>query len=206
MLSVKEYQTYLYICHYFQRHEQSPTQDEIARGIGIRSRGVVSRYLQALANFDLIKLTKGCHRNISLTKQSHIPCTKLPVVGHFSEGQPLKMLGSEDILDIPHSLLPEKGVVYRVDDVVLLQHNIKPGDYLICDQREAEVGDRVLVGLPLEGMAIGRIDMTGQEDDKLEVYLLTEPQSGFTYPLDSVTLFGVYCGMLRLPVALNSTK
>ena len=49
MLSKREQDAYAFIRDYIAQHEQGPLLDEIAQGLGIRSRGVAHRYVQNLA-------------------------------------------------------------------------------------------------------------------------------------------------------------
>ena len=49
MLSRREQDTYDFICNYINEHQQGPLLEEIAAGLGIKSKGVVHRYVQTLA-------------------------------------------------------------------------------------------------------------------------------------------------------------
>ena len=58
MLSRREQDTYDFIRNYIAEHRQGPLLDEIASGLGIKSKGVVHRYVQTLAKAELIELVR----------------------------------------------------------------------------------------------------------------------------------------------------
>ncbi len=49
MLSSRHQDTCLFTRDYIARHSRTPLQEKIAKGLRIRSKGVVHRYIQALA-------------------------------------------------------------------------------------------------------------------------------------------------------------
>ena len=59
MLSRREQDTYDFIRHYIGERQQGPLLDEIASGLGIKSKGVVHRYVQSLAQAGLIDVIRG---------------------------------------------------------------------------------------------------------------------------------------------------
>ena len=66
MLTDSQRKTLNFIRQYQAEHGRAPTMSEIAEGIGIRSRGVVHRYVQALADAGELVLLPGRHRGIQL--------------------------------------------------------------------------------------------------------------------------------------------
>ena len=69
-LSLKELETLRFISNYIQEYGISPTEAEIAAGIGIKSRGVAHRYVSKLEKLGKIKRSnKGRRRNLTLCKQ-----------------------------------------------------------------------------------------------------------------------------------------
>ena len=61
MLTNRQQATYRFIHDYHVRRGRAPKLTEIADGIGIRSKGVVHRYLKALSEAGLIELERGQH-------------------------------------------------------------------------------------------------------------------------------------------------
>ena len=66
MLTRKSKQTFDFIKYFIDKQNLSPTMAEIAKGIGVKSRGVAYRYVQHLVKEGLISLVPGRHRNIEL--------------------------------------------------------------------------------------------------------------------------------------------
>ena len=59
-----------FIQHYIASHGVSPKLQEIAEGIGISSRGVAHRYVQALVDAGFLSIDKGRHRGIRLLREN----------------------------------------------------------------------------------------------------------------------------------------
>ena len=64
MLTRAQQSVLLFIEDFIRRNSYAPTNAEIAAGIGIRSRGVVHRYLKALVDAHRIELVPQRKRNI----------------------------------------------------------------------------------------------------------------------------------------------
>ena len=86
-LTDKQYKTLNFIQSYIAIHTISPTLQEIADGIGIRSRGVAHRYVQALIETSFIAINNGKKRGIQLLKPNpHRPDSVLPLLGKIAAG------------------------------------------------------------------------------------------------------------------------
>ncbi|MDA3870332.1 MAG: hypothetical protein PF589_10440, partial [Gammaproteobacteria bacterium] len=90
-----------FIQRYIATHAVAPKLQEIAEGIGIRSRGVAHRYVQALAEGGFVAIDSGKHRGIRLLRENpYQPQTTLPLLGKIAAGKPIEAIPGEDEINL----------------------------------------------------------------------------------------------------------
>jgi repressor LexA len=100
-LTDKQKLTLDFIQRYLATYFVSPKLQEIADGIGISSRGVAHRYVQALIDTGFIETENGKHRGIRLLKTNpYRPESVLPLLGKIAAGKPIEAIPGEDQLDL----------------------------------------------------------------------------------------------------------
>ena len=115
MLTAKQQQTYKFIQQYYLQYGIAPTEAEIAKGIGITSRGVVHRYVTALKELNLLELTANRRRNIRLITEPDSHPFSLPLIGEIAAGNLLKPLKGIAInLILPIRYLAVIGSYYKL--------------------------------------------------------------------------------------------
>lgn len=199
MLTARQYQTYQFIARYMQQHHYAPTGAEIAAGIGIKSRGVVHRYLQALVAVGLIQTIPGCRRNIRLLKQlkqlKNEDC--LPIVGKIAAGQPIEAIEHTQLFHVTKHLLGENRFMLEVKGDSMIGDNIIDGDYIVCEKKALSSQNDIVVALiDNEEATLKRIHYN---QDGTVTLLPSNPRlSPTVYPADRITIQGVFIGLLRL--------
>lgn len=193
MLTLKQRKTYEFIEAFFKSNQYAPTVAEIAVGIGIRSRGVVHRYVKALEAARLIQITPNRHRNIRLTSESSVlleTAVGMPLLGSFRAGGPIELLPEQQHLDIGDLLLSRDRYALRVRGDGMAGQGIVDGDVILCDQ-----------GRPLRDgqMVLALIDDTQTVLDRfyqdIDGYIVLGADR---YSADRITVRGAYVGLLRL--------
>ena len=100
-LTDKQQLTLDFIQRYLATYSIAPKLQEIANGIGINSRGVAHRYVQALIEAGFVSMENGKHRGIHLLKPNpHRPESILPLLGKIAAGKPIEAIPGEDQLDL----------------------------------------------------------------------------------------------------------
>ena len=90
-----------FIQRYISIHSVSPKLQQIADGIGITSRGVAHRYVQALVDAGFIAVDNGQHRGIRLLKSNpHRPGSTIPLLGKIAAGRPIEAIAGDDEIDL----------------------------------------------------------------------------------------------------------
>ncbi len=188
---------YTFIKHYIEQHHYAPSLAEIAKGIGIgeRSKSLISRYVHALADANLIELAAGQYRQIRLKVEKAL----IPLVGCIAAGQPIEAISTLDQVDVI-SMLQEKAqcspYALRVKGDSMIEAGIFDGDIVVCEPRSHAYNGEIVVALIEEQEAtLKRIQYT--ENNTITLLPANAALSPMVYPASQVRVQGVYLGLLR---------
>jgi repressor LexA len=207
MLTKKQTEAYRFIKQYIAIHGYSPKQEEIAVGLGIRSTGVVHRYVTALVDAGYLALTPNKRRNIQLVNLSEDTSAndavhglgRLPLFGAIAAGQPIEALnegGEDGFLDF-RQVLGDDRFALKVQGDSMLGDNICDGDYVICEACDAVAnGDIAVVLVDREEATLKRV----QRNTGGTVSLIPSnpAMDAMVYEAGRVSIQGRYLGLLRL--------
>lgn len=195
MLTKQQYQTYQFIRNYILEFQQAPTEREIAVAIGIRSRGVVHRYVHSLVDKGLLKIIPDKRRNIVLAHS--INQSSLPMLGKIAAGTPIEAISEHQTFNYFDRFIGPNRFLLRVKGDSMLGDHICDGDLVVCEQRDAILpNDIVVVLIDQQETTLKRIQT--RDDDSIAL-IPSNPQSQIrVYPSDRITLQGVMVGLLRL--------
>ena len=166
-----------FIISYQNRHQYSPSINEIRDAVGLHSLRGVSIQLEKLEGLGFIQRNKRTRRSISilntppeLTSEEEI---NVPVVGEVRAGVPT--LAEQNVIGyekVPLSLLKGRrdAFILKVKGDSMIEKNIKPGDsVVVVPQSTALNGDIVVALNPEEDEATLKIFK------KLENYIVLLP-------------------------------
>lgn len=197
MLTAKQHETFQFICQYIEEHGYAPTTREIAEGINIRSRGVVHRYLSALAEKGYIELVSNRHRNIKVIAPL-ASNDELPIIGAIAAGHAIEAISEPRHINISHHFLGPDRFILQVKGDSMLGDNICDGDYIICEKRMHFDKNEILVVL-VEGQDATLKRVKKNSDNTVTLIPSNPNYSPVVYPSDQVEIQGVYLGLIRLP-------
>ena len=197
MLTRSQMNVLTFITEFIKKNHYAPTTSEIAAGIGISSRGVVYRYLQALARAQHIKLLPNRRRNIQLINHK-LPGYSLRLLGKIAAGMPIEAVVDEQLIDVSRVFLGENRFALKVCGDSMVGEGILDGDLVVCEHAQQARSGQIVVALVQNSQAtLKRISFprTGVVQLKPENpdYL---PQE---YPASEVQVQGIYIGLLRIP-------
>ncbi|OGT52234.1 MAG: repressor LexA [Gammaproteobacteria bacterium RIFCSPHIGHO2_12_FULL_41_15] len=190
--------TYIFIKDFINKQEYAPTAAEIAKGIGIRSRGVVYRNLKGLETVGLITLLPRRHRNIRLTGKSLTQLRAgLPLIGKIAAGSPIELIENQETLDVVNLCLGPNRFSLKVIGHSMMDEGIQDGDYIICESVDhIKNGDIVVALIDNEKATLKKLQPNdGDTITLLSINSQHEPQ---VYPVHRVQLQGLYIGLLRI--------
>jgi len=199
MLTPSEKRTFKFVQQYFLKNGYAPTLQEIAKGIGIKSRGVVHRYLRALESSSLITILSNRRRGIFLNldvdeNASIFPI--IPLLGRIAAGQPIEAIEGRDELNLANFLMSSDRFALQVTGNSMIDAGILDGDTVIVRQQQTATNGDIVVAL------IDGIETTLKRLKKLpDGMILLIPENKFmepkVYPAQRVQIQGVIVGQLR---------
>lgn len=196
-LTKKQVQAYHFIRHFVLQNGVAPTEQEIADGLKIRSRGVVHRYVQALEQEGLIQRIPNRKRNIELVADKTLACCQLPILGKVTAGKPVKRIQESKLIDYSQLLLNPDHIVFQVTDDALTKDFVQVGDYIVCEQVD-QVGSDELAVISVDDTVMLRYLVCDSEGRLSLRAIQEETPVKTTYPADQVTIHGKYKGLIRV--------
>lgn len=193
MLTLSQNKAYHFIQKYIELNGYSPTMAEIAKGIGIKSRGVVHRYVSALSHAGLIKIVPSRRRNIKLIASNPV---SLSLVGRIAAGHPIEVITDNETLDLANIFLGPNRYALKVKGDSMIEEGIFDGDIVVCEYSECASDGKVVVALIDNSEAtLKRIKYN--TDASITLLPSNSKHSPMTYPKDRVSIQGIYIGLLR---------
>jgi repressor LexA len=197
MTNPTQSKAYQFICSYIRKHGHSPTLTEIAHGIAVRSKSLISRYVHALADAELIDLVPGTHRSIRL-KPAVEP--KIPLLGRIAAGSPIEAISANDAIDVVELLAGNRqgnlfGLKVKGDSMV--EEGIFDGDIVLCEKRNiAHEGEIVVALIDNQEATLKRFHKQKNNTVLLvPANIALKPQ---VYEAHRVQIQGIFRGLVRL--------
>ncbi len=196
-LTDKQRLTLDFIEHYIVRHSVSPKLQEIAEGIGIRSRGVAHRYVQALIDNNFIAMDNGRHRGIRLLKPNpHRVNSVLPLLGRIAAGKPIEAIPGEDQIDL-QDFFGHNNFAVRVQGDSMIEVGIMDGDTAIIEFRETANDGDIVVALIDETETTLKRFKRSHRGKYIKLIPANKEMEEMVYEASRVRIQGVLIGQLR---------
>ena len=196
-LTDKQRLTLDFIERYIARHTLPPKLQEIAEGIGIRSRGVAHRYVQALADTGFIELDSGKHRGIKLLKTNPFRSESvLPLLGKIAAGKPIEAIPGEDQIDL-QDFFGHNNFAVRVQGDSMIEAGIMDGDTVIIEFRETANDGDIVVALIDEAETTLKRFKRSHRGRYIKLTPANKDMEEMVYEASRVRIQGVLIGQLR---------
>lgn len=198
MLTERQQATYRFIHDYHQRRGYAPKLAEIADGIGIRSKGVVHRYLKAIAEEGLIELHPYRHRGIHVVAcpENLAAESTLPLVGKIAAGQPIEAIPDQSTFDLSTFFLGPNRFVLRIQGDSMIDAGILEGDMVVVEQRDSARNGDIVVALIDNNEATLKY-LQQNRDGTVTLLPANQTMQPLTYPADQIQIQGVVVGQMR---------
>ena len=193
MLTLKQSEVLAFIQSFLAEHAYAPTTGEIAEAIGIRSRGVVYRYLKALQVSGYIDLVPNKRRNIQLKVLQH----RLPLAGTIAAGLPALAVEDVAYLDMSRMLCAPQRFLLKVQGDSMLHAGIHDGDYAICEPCDQPRDGNIVVALIDDDHATLKY-YQGNVDGSISLLPANDAFDVQTYTPERVRIQGRYVALVRL--------
>ncbi|MDT8283649.1 MAG: transcriptional repressor LexA [Gammaproteobacteria bacterium] len=196
-LTDKQRLTLDFIERYIARHTVAPKLQEIADGIGIRSRGVAHRYVQALIDHHYIAQDNRQHRGIRLLKPgTHRSESVLPLLGKIAAGKPIEAIPGEDQIDL-QDFFGHNNFAIRVQGDSMIEAGIMDGDTVIIEFRETANDGDIVVALIDETEATLKKFKRSHKGRYIKLIPANKDLEEMVYEASRVRIQGVLIGQLR---------
>jgi len=195
MLTPSQHKTLTFIRQFSARHGYAPSLSEIAEGIGIRSKGVAHRYVQALAQMGHLVLHPGRQRGIELVEEAGDGALSIPLQGTIAAGRPIEAISGQDRLDLAELLGPNRYALWvRGDSMV--EAGIQDGDTVIVEHRESADDGAIVVAL-IDGEEVTLKRLQRHGDGRISLIAENPDMSPMLYAAERVAVQGVVISLLR---------
>ena len=199
MLTPSEKKTLRFIQKYCIEKGYSPTLTEIAKGIGIKSKGVVHRYIKTLESLNLISISSHRKRGICLNleayeNQSVAPI--IPLLGRIAAGQPIEAIEGREEINLADFIMNPDRFALQVSGDSMIEAGILDGDTVIVKhQNTAENGD-IIVAL-IDGLEATLKRLKKLPDGMILLIPENKLMEGIIYEAKRIQIQGVVVGQLR---------
>ena len=199
MLTSSEKKTLKFIQKYCIEKGYSPTLTEIAKGIGIKSKGVVHRYIKTLESLNLISISSHRKRGICLNleayeNQSVAPI--IPLLGRIAAGQPIEAIEGREEINLADFIMNPDRFALQVSGDSMIEAGILDGDTVIVKhQNTAENGD-IIVAL-IDGLEATLKRLKKLPDGMILLIPENKLMEGIIYEAKRIQIQGVVVGQLR---------
>lgn len=195
MPTLRQKQTLEFIESFIEDQGHSPTMKQIADGIGIKSRGVVHRYVTALKEEGLISINPKKHRNIALMPK-FAQGGKLQLLGRIAAGHPIEAIPDRDTIDLANIFLRENRYALEVRGDSMIEEGILDGDIVVCQHASSANDGQIVVAL-VDNQETTLKRLRRNTDRTITLVPANEAYEPMTYDPGRVRIQGVFIGLLR---------
>ena len=194
LLTDKEQKTYDFIEKYSKKNGKHPLLNEIARGIGIKSKGVAHRYVKALEKAGMLKRVSNKHRGMVLQETKSIFFKSL---GKIAAGGPIEAITDKQRIELEYLFTNKRSFALKVTGDSMIDAGIHDGDWVIVEEGVKACKSKVHVVL------IDNQDVTLKFVEKInanEIRLIpaNKKLKETIYSIERVSIQGHVVGQVRI--------
>jgi repressor LexA len=187
-----------FIERFLNRNGYSPSLEEIAKGLNLKSISTVHKHLSNLESKGLIRRHWNRGRSIELTAgASSRQVAEVPLFGEVAAGNPIEAIENGDSIGLPQDLVRgESTFVLRVSGDSMADESICDGDYIICERRAtARDGETVVALVKPENNVTVKIFF--REGNSVRLQPSNDSMLPMVFPAEDIEIQAVVIGLLR---------
>ena len=197
MLTKKEQQTYDFITKYCKKFGEPPLLRQIAEGIGIKSKGVAHRYVDALIKENKIKKLPHKHRGNIINQKRISNGLRIKSFGKIVAGNPIDAVSDKDIIELDHIFSNEKCFALKVQGDSMIEAGINDGDWVIVEKQNKPIASKIMVILiDNQDVTLKYVKQINPETVKL--IPANKNLSSKSYNISRISIQGVIIGQIRV--------
>jgi len=203
MLTDRQRQTLNFIRDFIGENGYPPKLKEIGEHLGISSRGTVHRYIRALEDENLIRVSTGRSRGIELVNEETDGDENntdhentLPVAGTIAAGLPIEAIEDQETINLNDFFIRPGRFVLRVQGDSMIEDGIFDGDMVIMESCQTARDNEIVIALiDQEEATLKRIK--NNQDGSITLIPANASMQPFRYSAERVTIQGRIVGQFR---------
>ena len=204
MLTDRQRQTLNFIRSYIDENGYPPKLKEIGYHLGITSRGTVHRYIRALEDENLIRVSTGRSRGIELVNSNQATSdtadsdseNTLPVAGNIAAGLPIEAIEDQETINLNEFFVRPGRFVLRVQGDSMIEDGIFDGDMVIMEACQTARDNEIVIALIDQDEAtLKRIK--NNQDGSVTLIPANSSMQPFRYSAERVSIQGRIVGQFR---------
>jgi len=134
---------------FIDQHGYAPSFEEIADHFQYSSLATVHEHLSNLERKGYIRKAYNESRSIELVEQRPaLPSIELPLLGTVAAGLPIEAVSDTQSLAVPSDMIRRgENYVLRVQGDSMIDEQIRDGDYIVVNSRDAAENGQMVVAL-----------------------------------------------------------
>ncbi len=185
-----------YITREIASNGHAPTLSEIGAAVGIRSRGTVHRYVQALVDKGHLQHSPRGWRGLRLAGEAPARGVRLPLIGRIAAGRPIEAIPDQQELDLAGLFAGANRYVLEVCGDSMAGIGILDGDLVVIEQRDSADDGQIVVAL-IDGNEATLKRLHHHPDGEIELRPENPSFRPLRYAAGRVRVQGVLVGQLR---------
>ncbi len=202
-ITKRQREVYDFISEFVQKHEYSPSFDEIGQGLGLSSLATVHKHISNLEKKGLLSRDYNRSRSIDLIapkgrlKQAMAVNTTmvLPLLGRIAAGQPIEAVENPETISLADFVRSKEVFVLEVRGESMQDEHILSGDYVLIEKSKTAHNGEIVVAL------VDTTDATlkrfYREGDNIRLQPSNKEMKPIVVPAASVEIQGRVIGVLR---------
>jgi repressor LexA len=138
-----------FLTEFVRRNEYSPSYDEIARGLGLKSLATVHKHITNLANKGILEREHNRSRSIDVVPASrrNKVVERLKLMGEIVAGQPVDADENPETLSLGDIVGGKDAFALRVHGDSMRDEHIVDGDYVLVERTSVARQGEIVVAL-----------------------------------------------------------
>jgi len=186
-----------FISNFVQRNGYSPSFEEIARGLGLKSLATVHKHITNLQKKGLLQRAHNRSRSIDVIPQRspRKVMDRLPLMGRIAAGKPVEAIETAETISLSDIIGNREVYALEVRGDSMRDEHIVSGDYVLVERTQMAREGEIVVAL------IDGVDATLKRFYREGNLIRLQPSNSEMKPIYapalSVSIQGKVLGMLR---------
>lgn len=198
VLTKKQRAVYDFIEGFIARNGYSPSLEEIAQGLSLRSLATVHKHVANLTEKGVLKRAWNRGRSIEVTPsaQVNVSAVEIPMLGRIAAGLPIEAIETNSSLAVPEDMLGTRETfALQVRGDSMIDEQIRDGDFVIVERRDtADNGETVVALIRNTETTLKKLYREGRI---VRLQPANSALAPIRVPAGDVTIQGVVIGLVR---------